>query len=107
MSHRARRPAALDGCVAGQRMSGMRTAGDPGSGIRCDQLVELVTDYLEGALDAAVAADFDAHLARCPGCGTYVEQMRQTVDQLGHVWLDGLSDDARARLLEAFGGMFG
>jgi anti-sigma factor RsiW len=85
----------------------MRTGGEPDTGIRCDRLVELVTDYLEGALDEAVAAEFDAHLARCPGCDAYVDQMRQAAHQLGHVSPDGLSDAARARLLDAFGDMFG
>jgi anti-sigma factor RsiW len=84
----------------------MRTAGGPGAGARCDRLVEVVTDYLEGALDEPTAAAFDAHLARCPGCDAYVDQMRQTAHQLGHVSLDGLSDAARARLLEAFGDMY-
>src|SRR5437016_5425409 len=76
MRRRTRRSAALDGCVvrararrpeqrgaaAGgrdrvrERMRGMRTGGDAGTPIRCDRLVELVTDYLEGALDQAVAA---------------------------------------------------
>jgi anti-sigma factor RsiW len=86
-------------------MRGMRTGGGPGAGIRCDRLVELVTDYLEGDLDEATAAEFDAHLARCPGCDAYVDQMRQTAHQLGHVSVDGLSDATRARLLEAFGDM--
>ena len=85
----------------------MRAGGGPGTGIRCDRLVELVTDYLEEVLDEAVVAEFDAHLARCPGCDAYVDQMRQTAHQLGHVSLDGLSDAAHARLLDAFGDMFG
>jgi anti-sigma factor RsiW len=45
----------------------------------CQELVELVTDYFEGALDEATRAEFDAHLALCPGCVTYVEQMRTTI----------------------------
>ena len=85
----------------------MRTGEEPGTSIRCDRLVELVTDYLEGALDAALVAEFDAHLAQCPGCAAYVDQMRQTVRTLGRVSLDALPDAARARLLEAFGAMFG
>ena len=73
----------------------------------CREMSELVTDYLEGALEEAAAAEFDAHLAQCPGCDEYVRQMRQTTDQLGRVSLDGLSETARARLLAAFGDMFG
>jgi anti-sigma factor RsiW len=88
-------------------MKRMRTGGDPDTGIRCDRLVELVTDYLEGALDQAASAEFDAHLARCPGCDAYVEQMRQTAGHLGRVSLEGLSDATRARVLEAFGDMIG
>jgi hypothetical protein len=129
MRRRARPSAALDGCLVGaggparhhrrrgaaagardggqEGMRGMRTGGDPDTGIRCDQLVELVTDYLEGALDEAVTAEFDSHLARCPGCDAYVDQMQQTAHQLGHVSLDGLPDAARARLLEAFGDLLG
>ncbi|HWH52478.1 MAG TPA: zf-HC2 domain-containing protein [Gemmatimonadaceae bacterium] len=49
----------------------------------CKELVELVTDYLEGALPPATRARFDEHLAGCPFCTTYLEQMRQTVKTLG------------------------
>jgi anti-sigma factor RsiW len=45
----------------------------------CQELVELVTDYFDGALDETDRADFDAHLAICPGCVTYLEQMRTTI----------------------------
>jgi anti-sigma factor RsiW len=45
----------------------------------CQELVELVTDYLEGALPPADGARFEAHLAACPGCETYLEQMRSTI----------------------------
>ena len=47
--------------------------------LACQELVELVTDYLEGALPAAERARFDAHVAACPGCGEYLEQMRATL----------------------------
>jgi anti-sigma factor RsiW len=86
-------------------MKGMQARGEPGWDIRCDQLVELVTDYLEGALHDATAAEFDAHLALCPGCAEYLEQIRETVRSLGRVSLDGLPDTARTRLLAAFSDM--
>ena len=41
--------------------------------------MELVTDYLEGAMPAEDVARFEAHLAACPGCETYLEQVRTTV----------------------------
>jgi anti-sigma factor RsiW len=88
-------------------MRAMQAGEDPETSIRCDQLVELVTDYLEGALDEAAVTEFDAHLAECPGCGEYMVQMRQTARTLGRVTLDGLPDAARARLLETFQEMFG
>lgn len=87
-------------------MTGMQARGEPGWSIRCDQLVELVTDYLEGVLDDATAAEFDAHLALCSGCADYLEQIRETASSLGRVSLDGLSAGARARLLAAFGEMY-
>jgi len=83
-------------------MKGVQAGGEPGWNIRCDQLVELVTDYLEGALDEATVTEFDAHLALCPGCTEYLAQIRETVRILGRVSLEGLSDGARARLLAAF-----
>jgi anti-sigma factor RsiW len=45
----------------------------------CQQLVELVTEYLEGALAPEDAVRFEAHVASCPGCDTYLEQMRSTI----------------------------
>ena len=45
----------------------------------CQELVELVSDYFEGALADADRDAFDAHLALCPGCVTYLEQMRTTM----------------------------
>jgi anti-sigma factor RsiW len=47
--------------------------------LTCQELVELVTDYLEGALPPGQRARFDAHLAECPGCQIYLEQMRATI----------------------------
>ena len=69
--------------------------------LSCQELVELVTDYLEGALAPEEHARFEAHLAECPGCDRYVEQMRATVV------LVGMSADLESRpevtgLLEAF-----
>ena len=51
----------------------------------CREVVELVTDYLEGALPARTRARFERHLARCRGCSAYVEQMREVVRLLARL----------------------
>jgi len=71
-------------------------------GLDCDQVVELVTDYLEGALDAGLARRVEAHLAECDGCDTYLDQVRRTVRALGAVDGDSLAPETRQGLLEAF-----
>jgi anti-sigma factor RsiW len=70
--------------------------------IACQELVELVTEYLEGTLDQATTAMVETHLVDCPGCTEYLRQMRATIDALGHVPVDTLSEDAKSTLLAAF-----
>lgn len=70
--------------------------------LTCRELVELVTDYLEGALPPEDAARFERHLAVCPGCTTYVEQIRETVRQAGRLREDDLRPEARDALLAQF-----
>jgi anti-sigma factor RsiW len=72
--------------------------------LSCRELVELVTDYLEGALAAGERARFEEHIARCSGCKTYLEQIRQTIAALGYLPDDGLTPEAERTLLEAFRG---
>jgi anti-sigma factor RsiW len=72
--------------------------------IICEQLVELVTDYLDGALDPVVAARFDAHLLECDGCVNYLEQFRSTISTLGRVQPDQFDEGFRERLLDTFRG---
>jgi anti-sigma factor RsiW len=72
--------------------------------LSCQELVELVTDYLEGALPPDEHARFEAHAERCQGCGVYLEQMRVTIDLLGHLPAAALPDGAEQELLEAFRG---
>lgn len=80
----------------------MTDANAPGMTISCQEVVEIVTDYLEGQLDDATRTELEAHLALCPGCDTYLEQMRQTIDELGHVPVETLSERAQADLMSAF-----
>ena len=70
--------------------------------LACRELVELVTDYLEGRLSPGDRARFQAHLAECEHCETYLEQMRQTVRALGRLPEETLSADARDALTAAF-----
>lgn len=68
----------------------------------CNELVELVTAYLDGSLDLEQRARFDAHLLECDGCENYLQQFCSTVATVGKVPLDGLDPAFRARLLSAF-----
>jgi anti-sigma factor RsiW len=69
-------------------------------GISCREVVELVSDYLEGELDPAVRARLEIHLETCAPCTEYIEQMRATV-RLASVAGHEQRPDAAA-LLEAF-----
>jgi anti-sigma factor RsiW len=68
----------------------------------CQQIVELVTDYLEGAMDAPLRASFEAHLAGCPHCTHYLEQVEATIRVAGTIRVEDLPPDFRAGLIEAF-----
>ena len=68
----------------------------------CNELVELVTAYLDDALDADTRARVEAHLADCEGCANYVQQFRQTVRAVGRITEDQLDPAFRSRLLDAF-----
>jgi anti-sigma factor RsiW len=57
----------------------------------CRQAVELVTDYLEGALSRADRRRFEAHLAACPHCTEYLAQIRVTIDLTGQITPEDLS----------------
>ena len=73
-------------------------------GLTCVEVVELVTDYLEGALSERDRARVEAHLAACDNCTHYVEQIRITIRLVGRVEEDDLSAEAKAELMEAFRG---
>jgi anti-sigma factor RsiW len=70
--------------------------------LTCQEVVELVTEYLEGALPAAEAARFEEHLELCDGCDRYVDQIRTTIASVGHASDDDLPPEMRERLLGAF-----
>ena len=68
----------------------------------CQELVELVTDYLEGRLDERDRRRFDEHISRCGGCTAYLEQMRLTLRAVGALRVDDLEPRAVDELTRAF-----
>jgi anti-sigma factor RsiW len=70
--------------------------------LSCQEIVELVTDYLEDELDVDTSTALQVHLVLCPGCARYLEQIRETVATLGAVSSENLSTQAQAGLLNAF-----
>jgi anti-sigma factor RsiW len=71
-------------------------------GLSCIELVELVTDYLEGALTPELHARFEEHIATCGKCTAYLEQMHATIRATGTLRPESLSPEAELALLDAF-----
>jgi anti-sigma factor RsiW len=72
--------------------------------LTCDEVVELVTDYLEGALPAGDRTRFELHLVTCRGCERYLDQMRGTITAVGRLRGDEVAPEAMDELLDAFRG---
>ena len=72
--------------------------------LACQELVELVTSYLEDALPPDERVSFEHHIAGCDGCGEYVDQMRETIELTGRLTPADVRPDAEAALLAAFRG---
>jgi anti-sigma factor RsiW len=70
--------------------------------LSCRELVELVTDYLEGALDRRTRSRFERHISGCDHCTEYIEQIRETIRLTGMLREDQLEPRARDELLAAF-----
>jgi len=70
--------------------------------VACRELVELLTDYLEGALPPDEVATIDAHLADCDACRTYLDQLRATMTALGTVPVETVSAATTDAVLAAF-----
>jgi anti-sigma factor RsiW len=76
---------------------------DSADDLACIDVVEMITDYLEGALPAAEAKRLELHLECCPGCGEYVAQMRELDGSLGSLREDSLPTEMRDALIATFG----
>ena len=70
--------------------------------LSCQEVVELVTDYLEGALEPDEHARVEQHLAGCTKCDAYLDQIRTTIRLVGRVDAASLSAETRRGLVEAF-----
>lgn len=64
--------------------------------LTCQEFVEVLTDYLEDALDPAERAEIERHIVICRGCSNYIEQMRSTISLLGRVAEESADDDLGA-----------
>jgi len=70
--------------------------------ITCQELTEVLTDYLEGVMTPDLLVRFEGHLAPCPGCRTYLEQMRQTIRLTGTLTEETLAPETKDALLGIF-----
>ena len=68
----------------------------------CQQVVELITEYLEGDLSRSDRKRFEHHLRACPNCTTYLQQMRVTIAATGRLTPDDLTPEARQEFTDLF-----
>lgn len=82
----------------------MRRPGPPAptGDLTCQELVEIITDYVEGTLPEEDRHRFESHLDSCAGCRAYVDQMRKTIAVVGRLSEDSLEPRMRDELLQAF-----
>lgn len=73
--------------------------------LTCQQLTEIVTEYLEGRMSFWRRAQFQMHLGMCKHCRAYIHQMKTTVRTLGSLPQEQMPADIKAELLKRFGGM--
>jgi anti-sigma factor RsiW len=74
----------------------------PADDLTCLELVELVTEYVEGSLPPHQRVRFDAHLAHCPECRGHLDDVRATIAVAGRLTPSSLSGEAEAALLTTF-----
>jgi anti-sigma factor RsiW len=70
--------------------------------LACIELVEVITDYIEGAMPVRKRRLLEQHLTACDGCTAYVEQMRRTIEVSGRLRVEDIPPELEERLLGAF-----
>ena len=73
-------------------------------GYACREVVELATEYLEGAMTPEKMTRFELHLNLCDGCFTFVDQVRATAGMARALSEDEIPEETKVKLLEAFRG---
>jgi anti-sigma factor RsiW len=84
------------------RLWGRSRSRKAADALACQELVEIITDYLEGAMSPGDRARFEAHIRACGDCTAYLEQMRQTVSVVGRLREQDVPASAMEPLLQAF-----
>ncbi len=70
--------------------------------LTCQELVELITAYLEGSLSPGERARFEAHLADCEGCTNYLDQMRKTIALVGRLAEEAVPEASKREFMQLF-----
>jgi anti-sigma factor RsiW len=83
-------------------LSGLQRLRPRPRDLACQEVVELVTDYLEGALSSAERRRLEYHLAGCPHCTEYLAQMRETIRLTGQLTTDDLTSAMRADFTDLY-----
>jgi anti-sigma factor RsiW len=82
-------------------LSGLLRFRSP-AGLPCQEVVEMVTDYLEGALSPAGHRRLEHHLAGCPHCTEYLAQIRETIRLAGRITPEDLTPQMRTELTDLY-----
>ncbi|HTI35416.1 MAG TPA: anti-sigma factor [Miltoncostaea sp.] len=83
-------------------MNGGGSLEDRFGELSCARIVELITDYLEGALPEDLRARFEEHLSYCPPCREYLAQLRATMEITGRLTESDVPPETMEALLRAF-----
>ena len=75
---------------------------EPADDLTCKELVEVITDYLDGAMHDVEHARFERHLAECSGCTAVVSQFRTTIEVAGRLTEDQVTPEQRDAMRDVF-----
>ncbi|MGZ8631331.1 MAG: anti-sigma factor family protein [Actinomycetota bacterium] len=75
---------------------------EPADDLTCRELVEVITDYVDGAMSTADRARFERHMGECSGCEAVVSQFRTTIEVTGRLTEEQVSEEQRDAMREVF-----